>query len=336
MPFLNPVHGLVVPFLCLFTIPMAIFAGITSALAFSLLMFRVAIVYVDIAMAFVPQFIKGRHYNHGLTDGEFSYARRLSSSRRGSYVSSRRGSGDNSPSAVVSPSPYYQKDYDAPHQRSPLRRKNSYGLGSARRRSRRSSQASISPTIAAIREDSEMIPPLPESGGLAPSVGIERDFEGVGGWRLNDSGDDDGWENINSRLELPMERCSSFGSRYYGLSHRSHSVVLSQSLEEGQGNGCMGGNTVSRKGTLRNGSGNGTSGCGYGGETQQVSWTGGRANRSASGSISKKLTALTPSGGGGKNHDQGNRNGPSPMSMLEQEQYFTGFFSQNGKWKPMA
>ncbi|KAJ4413712.1 hypothetical protein N0V85_003452 [Neurospora sp. IMI 360204] len=203
MPFLNPVHGLVVPFLCLFTIPMAIFAGITSALAFSLLMFRVAIVYVDIAMAFVPQFIKGRHY-HSITDGELLTPRRLSSSSRGSFGNRAGESGDNSPSAVVSPSPYYQNGYDS-HQRSPLRRKSSYGFGSVRR-SRRSSQASISPSITSILEDGEMIPPLPESGGLAPSVGIERDFEGVGGWRFNDNKDDDGWENINSRLELPMER----------------------------------------------------------------------------------------------------------------------------------
>ena len=320
---------------------MAIFAGITSALAFSLLMFRVAIVYVDIAMAFVPQFIKGRHYNqnYSLTDGEFSYARHLSSSStRGSYRSSRRGSDENSSSAAVSPSPYYPNGYDAPHQRSPLRRKSSHGLGSVRRRSRRSSQASISPTIASIREGSETIPPLPESGGLAPSVGIERDFEGVGGWRLNDS-NDDGWENINSRLELPMERCSSFGSRYHSLSHRSHSVGPGSQSIEGQSNGWIGSTNVSRKGTLRNGSGNGTSGSAYGGgETQQASWngkgTGGRANRSASGSISKTMTALTPSAGG-KNHYQGN--GPSPMEILEQEQgYFAGFSSQNGKWKPMV
>lgn len=181
-----------------------------------------------------------------------------------------------------------------------------------------------------------MVPALPESGGLAPSVGIERDFEGVGGWRLNDSNDDDGWENINSRLELPMERCSSFGSRYHSLSHRSHSVGPGSQSMEGQSNGWLGSTTVSRKGTMRNGSGNGTSGSGYGGgETQQASWngngngngTGGRANRSASGSISKTLTALTPSGGGdgGKNHYQGN-NGRSPMGLLEQEQ---GYFNRS-------
>lgn len=304
MAFLNPVHGLVVPFLCLFTIPMAIFAGITSALAFSLLIFRVTIVYVDIAMAFVPQFIKGRRYN-SLTESELSYSRRLSSSSRGTYASSRRGSGENSPPAVISPSPYYHNSYDS-HQPSPLRRKTSYGFG-AIRRSRRSSQASISSTITSIREDSEMVPPLPESGGLAPSVGIERDFEGVGGWRLDDDNDDDGWENINSRLELPMERYSSFGGRSHTLSHRSHCSGPSQLLEVGR----MG--STSRKGTLRTGSG---SGSGYSGEAQTV-WMNGigasRANRGASGGISKVL-ALTPSGARNGHHG----NGPSPMGLLGQ------------------
>lgn len=323
MAFLNPVHGLVVPFLCLFTFPMAIFAGITSALAFSLLMFRVAIVYVDIVMAFIPNFIKGRHYNNSLTESELTYSRRLSSSSRGSYARSRRGSGENSPPVVVSPSPYHQNG-DESHQKSPLRRKTGFGFG-AIRRSRRSSLASISPTITSIREDSEMVPPLPESGGLAPSVGIERDFEGVGGWRLNDDNDDDGWENINSRLELPMERYSNFGGRSHTLSHQSHSAGSLQSLEAGRMR------STSRKGTLRNGSG---SGSGYGGEAQAV-WNGNgasRANRSASGSISKTL-ALTPSGG--RNHHHAN--GPSPMGLLEQEQgYFAGFSSQNGKWRPVS
>ncbi|KAK3398704.1 hypothetical protein B0T20DRAFT_411828 [Sordaria brevicollis] len=333
MAFLNPVHALVVPFLCLFTFPLAIFAGITSALAFSLLMFRVAIVYVDIAMAFVPNFIKGRHYNNSLTETELTYSRRLSASSRGSsYASSRRGSADNSPPpGFVSPSPYYQSGYDSHQQRSPLRRKTSYGFG-AIRRSRRSSQASISPTIISIREDFGVVPPLPKSGGLAPSVGIERDFEGVGGWRLNDDDNDDVWENINSRLELPMERYSSFGGRSHTLSHRSHSAGPSQALE---GGGGRMGNT-SRKGTLRNGSG---SGSGYGGGEAQANWVNGngsasRVNRSASGSISKAL-ALTPSGGGRNYHHHAN--GPSPMGLLEQEQgYFSGSSGQNGKRRPMS
>jgi hypothetical protein len=44
--------------------------------------------------------------------------------------------------------------------------------------------------------------PISEKGlGLLPSIGPERDFEGIGGWRLG--GDDETWTTINSRLELP-------------------------------------------------------------------------------------------------------------------------------------
>jgi hypothetical protein len=45
---------------------------------------------------------------------------------------------------------------------------------------------------------------------LLPSIGPERDFEGVGGWRL--SGDDETWTTINSRLELPDKQ-------YHGRNH---------------------------------------------------------------------------------------------------------------------
>ena len=42
------------------------------------------------------------------------------------------------------------------------------------------------------------------SFGIYSSEGIERDFEGVGGWRVPGSDDDDVlWTSMNSRLELP-------------------------------------------------------------------------------------------------------------------------------------
>lgn len=43
---------------------------------------------------------------------------------------------------------------------------------------------------------------------LSFSVGPTRDFEGVGGWRLDNRSDDDEdalWTNMNSRLELPAD-----------------------------------------------------------------------------------------------------------------------------------
>ncbi|KAI1209890.1 uncharacterized protein F4807DRAFT_77119 [Annulohypoxylon truncatum] len=47
---------------------------------------------------------------------------------------------------------------------------------------------------------------------LTPTIGVERDFEGVGGWRLDsvdvdaDAADDHQWYNLNSRLDLPGRR----------------------------------------------------------------------------------------------------------------------------------
>ncbi|KAI1177483.1 hypothetical protein F4777DRAFT_542253 [Nemania sp. FL0916] len=50
--------------------------------------------------------------------------------------------------------------------------------------------------------------PVPGFDGLSavtPSIGLERDFEGVGGWRL-EAADEQQWYNLNSRLENPYRR----------------------------------------------------------------------------------------------------------------------------------
>lgn len=42
--------------------------------------------------------------------------------------------------------------------------------------------------------------------GLSQSVGTMRDFEGVGGWKIDNHSEDEGlWTKINSRLELPAD-----------------------------------------------------------------------------------------------------------------------------------
>ncbi|KAI1398352.1 hypothetical protein F4819DRAFT_468921 [Hypoxylon fuscum] len=74
-----------------------------------------------------------------------------------------------------------------------------------RRRRRRKRQGSLS---------SGTVTPISNLDGLAltPSLGLERDFEGVGGWRLDnvdfdaDAADDQQWYNLNSRLEIPDHR----------------------------------------------------------------------------------------------------------------------------------
>ncbi|KAI0843209.1 hypothetical protein F5Y06DRAFT_257176 [Hypoxylon sp. FL0890] len=73
------------------------------------------------------------------------------------------------------------------------------------RRRRRQGSVSIS---------SGTITPVASRDGLAiaPSIGLERDFEGIGGWRIDnadadaDAADEHQWYNLNSRLEIPDRR----------------------------------------------------------------------------------------------------------------------------------
>lgn len=206
MALINPVHGLVVPFLCVFTIPLAIFAGITTTFAFSVLMFRVAVVYIDIALALIPQYFTGRgKVRSSSSSHQHSRARDGFRTPISPPCSVSSGSGYSTPSPVSahpSGGGYLSSSYHTPR-----RRKSSYGFGAALR-SRRSSQVSLASigTITPIHED-EVAAPVTESG-LTPSVGMDRDFEGIGGWRLDEQGDEAAWTQINSRLELPQERTS--------------------------------------------------------------------------------------------------------------------------------
>ncbi|KAF2969520.1 hypothetical protein GQX73_g4042 [Xylaria multiplex] len=63
--------------------------------------------------------------------------------------------------------------------------------------------------------DSGLATPVPAFNGFAavtPRISLERDFEGVGGWRLEsvdvdtDGTDEQQWCNLNSRLENPYRR----------------------------------------------------------------------------------------------------------------------------------
>jgi len=60
MALLNPVYAFVVPFLFVVTVPLAVFAGITTTIAFSVLILRVLAVYLDVALSFVPHYLGGR------------------------------------------------------------------------------------------------------------------------------------------------------------------------------------------------------------------------------------------------------------------------------------
>ena len=190
--YMNPVYGIIVPFLFIVTIPMAIVAGITTTLAFFILMFRVLLVYINIAMSFIPQYIMG-------SGDRVAYR----------YPRGYEDSGHLRPS-------------DVPNL--PLGRPNTlqhrgrslpvYSLSGASRvapgrRSGPPSRGSPSPagTIAPITEfhGGGKGMTSPASGNLrlgkSSSTG-GGDFEGLDDWPLEDK-DDDGWLKINSRQALP-------------------------------------------------------------------------------------------------------------------------------------
>ena len=181
MALINPVYALIVPFLFVFTIPLAVFAGITTTLAFSVLMFRVAVVYVDIAVNMVPQYLTGRRvypFPRGYASASLSTTE-ASSNMPPSPV----GSGTNSPPTSRQAARHHRR-----------RRTSGASLHSV---------GSITPVEDHIGGGSKR-----NSFMLVPSIGMDRDFEGVGGWRLggrNPDDDDDAWTLINSRLELPLD-----------------------------------------------------------------------------------------------------------------------------------
>ncbi|KAG4254773.1 hypothetical protein FPRO04_02075 [Fusarium proliferatum] len=165
MALLNPVYAFVVPFLFVVTVPLAVFAGITTTIAFSVLILRVLAVYLDVALSFVPHYLGGRKTRPNHPNTYHPHHQILEPAPAALYTN------PVPPSAVST----------------------AFESSLRRRRHRRSSSAlSTAGTTT----------PISEKGlGLLPSIGPERDFEGVGGWRLG--GDDETWTTINSRLELP-------------------------------------------------------------------------------------------------------------------------------------
>ncbi|KAL2206559.1 hypothetical protein CC79DRAFT_1322988 [Sarocladium strictum] len=157
MALLNPVNALIVPFLFLTTIPLALFASITTLLAFSILSLRVIVVYLDLALSMLPR--------------PLIYTANLKQSSIASSTASA----------------------SLPNSRS-----SSPTLLHRRRRRRSSATSLISAGSATSLTDSRGL-------GLMPSVGPARDYEGIGGWRVGTSADDEAWTSVsNPRLELPV------------------------------------------------------------------------------------------------------------------------------------
>lgn len=164
MALLNPLQLLVFPFLLVVSLPLAIFAGATTILAFMVLFMRLFFVYFDVGLETLRYVLLGHQQGQQLLV---------------SPANSRRPSAPTSPRLSRSASP---GEASPPSQR--------------RRRSRAGSVANITPLIGGL-------------GGvsIAPKSSLDRDFEGVGGWRNNaDPEDEHAWESLNSRLEIPDQR----------------------------------------------------------------------------------------------------------------------------------
>jgi hypothetical protein len=150
MALINYTYGIILPFVLLFSIPLAIFATITTTFAFSILLFRVALVYAELALAVIPYYLLGIA---------------------------------NSPNSLTRTKPI-----STPPAQSSRRRKRRSSGGSG------ASADSITPVASDI------------NFGLNQSIGPQRDFEGVGGWRIDAPSEDDMlWTSFNSRLELPAD-----------------------------------------------------------------------------------------------------------------------------------
>lgn len=164
MALLNPLQLLVFPFLLVVSLPLAMFAGATTILAFVVLFMRLFFVYFDVGLETLRYVLLGHQQGQ---------------QRLVSPAGSRRPSAPTSPRLSRSASP---REASPPSQ--------------WRRRSRAGSVANITPLMGSL-------------GGvsIAPKSSLDRDFEGVGGWRNNaDPADEHAWESLNSRLEIPDQR----------------------------------------------------------------------------------------------------------------------------------
>lgn len=152
MGLLNPLHGLLIPSFFLLTIPLALLATFTTALAFSVLLLRVLIVYLDMLFSLIP--------------------------------SRRPRSLPRPPSSPTLTSPTPRKTTSTHHRR------------------RRSSASALSASSSFSER----------SLGLVPSIGAERDYEGIGGWRVGGGQlDDELWTTVNPKLERHHHRSPSGG-----------------------------------------------------------------------------------------------------------------------------
>ncbi|CAL3965398.1 hypothetical protein PZA11_001849 [Diplocarpon coronariae] len=176
MAIFNPVYGIILPFLFMFTLPIAIFASVTTTFAISILFFRVLIVYIELALAVIPHWLLGEP-------------------------------------------PQLSHQQHQPRESFP--RTKSFGTSKPRRKKRRGSTSS---NLSATGSTTPISGGNENGIGVGMGVGPTRDYEGVGGWRVDSPSEEEGlWWKINSRLELPADH----GIRRHHRSLTSGSVPAS-------------------------------------------------------------------------------------------------------------
>ncbi|GAB1318779.1 hypothetical protein MFIFM68171_08989 [Madurella fahalii] len=215
----NILWHLVVPFVCIFSIPLALVAGFTTMFAFAVLVFRIASVYIDIALHIVPRYLASRRRPPLVQPVDLTsrlYPREGLKTPSSPATSFASLSGYNTPSPALYPSAagYVGSGYISP------RRRRSGSFAFDPRHSRRSSSQVSLGSVASGAHVHEgeatngLPPPTPVDACLIPSVGLDRDFEGVGGWRICDDDDSSSeWTKINSRLDLGFARPLSYYPR---------------------------------------------------------------------------------------------------------------------------
>ncbi|KAI1119445.1 hypothetical protein F5Y14DRAFT_3559 [Nemania sp. NC0429] len=179
MLFASPLKLFVFPFAFLAALPLALCAGVTTILAFLVLFLRLFLVYFDVGLETLRHVLVGP-----ATQGRYITVRgatpRFPPSSLGTTLTLTfvRQCQSRRPSTSSPPPP------------SPVASTSRH----RRRAKRQGSSGSITP-----------ISGFDGLSSVTPSIGLERDFEGVGGWRL-ESVDEQQWYNLNSRLENPYRR----------------------------------------------------------------------------------------------------------------------------------
>jgi len=192
------------PIIAIISIPLGIFAILTSSVAFTILAIRVSVIYFELLLALLQSSL---HFK--------------STSSRSSSSSSTKDNTTITPKEPIALPPS-----------SPIRE-------AARARQRRSSEASsIAPSFVTTTSGGTTgIHNGNSQGAAAASIyspdhfhktssfasligtGTTRDYEGVGGWRISNNEEDDAlWMGMNSQLELPAVFPTSITSSSSALS----------------------------------------------------------------------------------------------------------------------